>query len=362
MWRWTELAATSFGISLGILAPAVFSPAAEADTIESKQIDDLVAPVALYPDPLLAKVLIASTYPLELKEAATGPEQHGSAQDLGGRKPKQQHWDDSVESIARIPRLLVMMNDHLDWAQKLGDMFLSRPDAVLDSVQSLRAKATSIGFLRSNDFQKAIHTPQGIEIEPVRRELLYLPYYDQYTLNSPSEASTRPQPSWVPPPGHSYERQIRFLPGIAVPPTLWNAAISWSKHRIYLSPPKESENPGNSVTALDGVPWQHDPVHRRGVNYSTPELRARYSNQSIASADTRPKFRGYSGGAAQMQISAGSNNEGALRDTSHFSKHGGALDGVGEGLQTAVFSQRGRRSLGYAVGSAKPKPAGVFHP
>lgn len=349
----------------GIIVSAVFWRSAEADDRtpgENRQIDALVAPVALYPDNLLAKVLIASTYPLEVTEAANWLQQNGGSPDgtRGGGLQKQR-WDGSVKDIARIPRLIVMMNDHLDWAQTFGDLFLSRPAAVMDAVQALRAKAANSGFLRSNDFQKVIRARDGIEIREVRTDLLYLPYYDPYALH-PSSEPTRPQASWTPVPGYGNEGKISFLPGVPVSPAVWNTGLAWGERRVYVTRYRKPGNAGNPVRPSDRVSWQHDPAHRRGVSYSTPELRARYGRQSAAGAKARDAFRGYSAGAKRAGAPAKSVGQGGLRDTSYFSKHGGALDGMGEGVQIGVFSRRGHQSLSDAGGSAKPKPAGPLRP
>jgi hypothetical protein len=120
----------------------------------------MAAPIALYPDPLLAQVLMASTYPLEIVEAArwrkANPEVSG---DAVAAALKDQDWDPSVKSLATFPDVLAMMDEKIDWTQKLGDAFLSQQTALMDSVQRLRARAKEAGTLMSSKEQNVIEEP-----------------------------------------------------------------------------------------------------------------------------------------------------------------------------------------------------------
>lgn len=342
------------------------SPPATADAArsgEANEIDALVAPVALYPDRLLAKVLVASTYPLEVAEAAKWLQLNGgSPHRAGGGILQKQRWDASIKDLACVPRLIVMMNDHLDWTQNLGDAFLSRPAAVMKSVQTLRTEAVDKRFLRSNGYQNVVRIADDIEIQPLSTDQVHLPYYDPHALYAASKLPARLQPSWAPAPGYRYEGKNSFLPGVQVPASVWNTSVAWDEAGLYVNRQLRPGNRANPVRPPDRVVWKHDPAHRRGVNYSTAELRARYGQQSPSGADERRAFRGFSTGA-QPPAFGPSDVQGGLRDASYeFNKHGGALDGVGDGAKVGAFSKRGHGSLSANTGSAKPKSENVLLP
>jgi hypothetical protein len=168
------------------------TPPGTAATFTPEQLEQIAAPVALYPDPLLAQVLMASTYPLEIVQAARFVKDH---KDLKGDQLnealKDQTWDDSVKSLVAVPDVLVLLDGKLDWTQKLGDAFLGQQKELLDAVQRLRARAQSQGSLQSTKEQKvtveaAPATPgqppptqqQVIVIEPTNPEVVYVPTYN----------------------------------------------------------------------------------------------------------------------------------------------------------------------------------------
>ena len=185
------------GIGVLIFAALNISPArAQSATTTTPrtaaQLEQLVAPIALYPDPLLSQILMASTYPLEVVAAArwsqANPTVTGKAlQTAMG----QQSWDPSVKALAAVPQTLQMMNDKLDWTQQLGDAFLAQQSEVLDAVQRLRARADANGQLKSTPEQKVTITPRGTGqrpstgapanvyvIEPTNPDEYYVPVYD----------------------------------------------------------------------------------------------------------------------------------------------------------------------------------------
>jgi hypothetical protein len=343
--------------AIGLTGPATAAPAESAG--DADQIRSLIAPIALYPDPLVAKVLIASTYPLEVIEAATWMQQNGGSADgaVGGTL-RMQRWDASIKDLARVRRVIVAMNDHIDWTQMLGDSLLSRPAAILDAIQSLRAKALSSGFLASSDDETVHADHDGIELRPARTDVASLPYYDPNALLG--KPSARLQALWPAPPGYRYQKKIAFLPGVLVPPTLWNAGIDWEERRIYFSRRLKPGNLGNPVRPPERIAWHHDPLHRRGVDYSTAELRARYGGAPAPDAQARRSFRGFSPASSGPSGSAGQTG---LTDTGFdFAKHGGAIDGVGEGTEIDTFSRRGHRSLTGPPVSGKPRPADTLQP
>ena len=128
--------------------------ASQEPTFKPEELEQLVAPIALYPDALLAQVLMASTYPLEIVEAARWQKDNPDLKDKALEDALQkQSWDASVKSLTAFPPVLTMMNDELDWSQRLGDAFLAQQSDVMEAAQTLRAKAKETGNLESNDQQ-----------------------------------------------------------------------------------------------------------------------------------------------------------------------------------------------------------------
>ena len=151
--------------------------------LSEAELDQLVAPIALYPDPLLAQVLMASTYPLEIVQAARFAKSNksltGDALDTALAK---EDWDASVKALVATPTVIAMMNDQLDWTQNLGDAVLAQQADVMDAIQRLRVKAEANGKLETTAEQKVTTTQEAgkevIVIEPASPETVYVPYYE----------------------------------------------------------------------------------------------------------------------------------------------------------------------------------------
>ena len=161
-------------------------PPASAPTetlLTAAQLDQLVAPIALYSDPLLTEVLIASTYPLEVVQGDRWAKANASLKgDALTAALEKQSWDDSVKALVAVPTVLSMMAEQLDWTQKLGDAMLAQQPDVMDAVQRLRGRAQANGKLQSTKEQtvtvKTEDQRQYIVIEPASPTELYLPYYE----------------------------------------------------------------------------------------------------------------------------------------------------------------------------------------
>lgn len=143
-------------------APAEAPPAPVAKaSFTTAQIDQWVAPIALYPDPLLSQVLMAATYPANVVQAAQwshdNPTQQG---DAAIQAVANQPWDPSVKSLVAFPQLMTLMGENPEWVQNLGDAFLAQPQDVMDSVQRLRLLAQQTGSLKSTPQQTVTSTPK----------------------------------------------------------------------------------------------------------------------------------------------------------------------------------------------------------
>src|SRR5262249_772952 len=151
--------------------------------LKPEQLDALVSPIALYPDTLLAEVLMASTYPLEVVQAARWLEENKALKgDALKTALDQQGWDDSVKSVIATPSALNMMSSKLDWTQKLGDAVLAQQTDVMDSIQRLRARADANNKLKSTKEQTVSRSSEGgkqyITIAPTDPQTVFVPYYD----------------------------------------------------------------------------------------------------------------------------------------------------------------------------------------
>ena len=177
---------------------------------KQEELDQLVAPIALYPDSLLAQILMASTYPLEVVQAGRWVKANQKLKgDALTAALEKQDWDPSVKSLVNFPQVLDMMNEKLDWTQKLGDAFLAQQKDVMDTVQKLRLKAYGEGNLKTTEQQKVVveEETKTIIIEPAKPEVVYVPTYNPTVVYG-----AWPYPAYPPyyyyPPG--------YVPGAAL--------------------------------------------------------------------------------------------------------------------------------------------------
>ena len=168
------------------------------------QLDQLVAPIALYADPLLAQILMASTYPLEVAQADRFAKANKNfKEDKLKEVLAKRDWDASVKELVSTPNVLSMMSDKLDWTEKLGDAVLAQQADVMDAIQRLRAKAQANGKLETTEQQTVMvsqeSSQQIIEIEPASPDAVYVPYYDPAVVYGEWPYPEYP-PYYYPPP------------------------------------------------------------------------------------------------------------------------------------------------------------------
>jgi hypothetical protein len=276
--------------------------AASSDQLlKPEELDALVAPIALYPDALLAEILMASTYPLEVVEADRWAKEH---KNLKGDQLKaevdKQGWDDSVKSLVATPDVLSMMSTKLDWTQKLGDAVLAQQPDVMDAVQRLRTKAEANKKLTSTKQQKVTRKQeQGKEviiIEPTEPNTIYVPYYEPAVVYGAWPYPAYP-PYFFTPPGYIAGGIIRtgiaFGIGYAVGRWAsggyyWGGGLGWGGNSINVN---RSTNVNVNVNK-----WQHNPEHRHGVRYTNANVQQKFGNNNIrAGAQNRMDFRGRGG-------------------------------------------------------------------
>ena len=375
-------------------------------TFSQEELDQLLAPIALYPDALLAQILMASTYPLEVVQAArwvqANPNVKGPALEAA---MLQQPWDPSVKSLTAFPQVLAMLDQRLDWTQKLGDAFLAQQQDVMGAVQDLRAKAQAAGYFQSSPQQTVVVEPQAISIEPVNPQLIYVPIYDPTVVYGPWWYPAYPPYYWYP-PGYVFGASvISFGIGVAVGVVLWGG-FDWHRHNVTII----NVNNYNTFnrTRITSPTWHYDPGHRLGVPYRDPALRQRFGQGPRPGVAAREAFRGRvqeappqprqgtfdrrqgggpgpilggapqgrsaggqapvaprqpepqrPGGGSGARITGGSQGVVGARQAPPAPRQPAALEGLGRGGETRSFSDRGRTSrqgMGAVPGPAPSVP------
>ncbi|WP_422017714.1 DUF3300 domain-containing protein [Reyranella sp.] len=271
-----------------------------------EQLDQMLAPIALYPDALLSQVLMAATYPLEVVEAARWSQANPNLKgDAAVAAVKDKSWDVSVKSLVAFPQTLQMMSNQLDWTQKLGDAMIGQQKDVATAVQRLRAKAQAAGNLKSTPQQTVTTQSSGgasaIVIEPANPELLYVPYYNPAWAYGAWPYPAYPPPYYPPPPNYGAALMSGMMFGLGVAA---GAAMFGGWHWGY-----GGGGWGNSYTTVNvnratnitnnfnadryrNGQWSHDPAHRDGVPYRTPAERQEFGQHRPDSAAQREQFRG----------------------------------------------------------------------
>jgi hypothetical protein len=160
------------GSIFGFALAAHFTPSTARAQVSAADLEEMLGPIALYPDELLANVLTASMYPDDVKAAGKYVAGGGDASKLG-----EKGWEPPVVAVARIPELIKMMNENLDWTQALGEAYVVQAEDVMAAVQTLRAKAKANGALVSNEQQTVVQDGSTIIIQPAQPEVIYVPQY-----------------------------------------------------------------------------------------------------------------------------------------------------------------------------------------
>ena len=283
----------------GPYAPVMFA---------QEQLDQMLAPIALYPDELLVQVLMAATYPLEVAQAAQWVQVNaGLNGDQLAIALEQQNWDPSVKSLVNFPSVLQMMSDRLDWTQQLGDAFLGQEEQVMATVQQLRLRARQQGNLVTTNEQSVMVDPetQQIIIEPVAPQVIYVPVYDPMVVYGPW---------WWPAyrPYFYHPRGVVVGGGIigfglgiriGVP---WGYAwggFNWHRHDVVVNVHRNVQINNHidrnryvsHVTASSSGQgtWKHDPGHRQGVAYRTPSVAEQYGRGPRPGTESRRDYRGF---------------------------------------------------------------------
>jgi hypothetical protein len=269
--------------------PQAQTPAVPQQVWSADQLDNLVAPVALYPDPLLSQVLVASTYPLEVVEASQWLQRN---RNLQGQAlidaAKQQPWDPSLQALVAVPDALAKLNQDIRWTTDLGNAFLAQEADVMSAVQRMRARAEADGHLSSTPQQTVTTDTQGgqqvIVIQPANPQVIYVPTYDPYYIWG--------APLWgYYPPLYYPAFGFGFGPGFNLGFCFggwsgwfgWGWYPNWFGHSVYVNNyffHQYGYHYGYHGSYYGGVhgrsAWAHNPGHRMNVPYGNSQVAARY--------------------------------------------------------------------------------------
>ena len=314
------------------------SPDAEEPDVKlpPDQLDSLVAPIALYPDPMLAQVLAASTYPLELIQLQQWLAKHKDLKDKAladavGKQP----WDPSIQGLAALPEVVKRLAEDIQWTTDLGNAFLAQQNDLMEAVQRMRKKASDAGNLKSTEQQKVetkvVETKQVIVIEQSNPEVVYVPSYNPVVVYGPPVYPY--PPIYYPPPGYyAAGVAISFGVGLAMGAAWgggWGYGCGWGGNNDITINNNNNFNRNTNVNGGNRVNangnrgngsgngnWQHNAQHRGGTPYSDRSTANKYGGTTRgASASDRQanarqgqSNRGQSGGARPSQGQVGGGN------------------------------------------------------
>ena len=357
-WAWVMI--LLLAAPPGILAQQSGDTAA----FSQQELEQLLAPIALYPDELLSQIFMASTYPLEVVEAARWAKQNQNlkgdalAQALG-----KQNWDPSVRSLVNFPDVLSKMSDKLEWTQKMGDAFLSQQKQVMDTVQLLRTKAQSAGNLKTTSEQKVVVEEKIIRIEPASPQVVYVPSYNPTVVYGAWPYPAYPPYPWYP-PGYVWGSMFAFGAGIALG-AAWGYAwgrCNWGGGNVNINV-NQNTNFNRNINRNDFSNkigqggqgrWQHDPSHRKGVSYRDNATAQKFNRATPSQiSQSREQFRGRAEQGRQ-QLGAGGAGQGGLGGNRPSQ---GALGGGGGPGQGGVGGNR--PSQGALGGGNRPSQGAI---
>ena len=349
-------------------APA---PPPPDQTLSPDQLNDLVAPIALYPDPLLSQVMVAATYPLEVVQAfqwvqknpgLTGPALTQAAQ--------QQNWDASVQALVVFPDVLKRLNDDVAWTTNLGNAFLAQQQDVMDAVQRMRQKAQQAGRLQSTAQQTVSTTtdngPPYIAIEPASPDVIYVPVYDPVWIWGPP--IWYPYPHWWWPPRTILGGGLFFGFGGPINVGLffgvgwhgwggWGWHPGWGTHTVIVNNAfihRYNFNRVNVVNVRGTTAWVHDPAHRVGVPYASPALRTQFQG-NVRQNLARPAPQAVRPAGQQPGERFGN------REVPHnvpAAQNRGVFGGMSNGSAARQNADHGYSSMGAARSAPRSAPAG----
>jgi hypothetical protein len=323
-----------------------------APKIPNDQLDSLVAPIALYPDPLLAQVLAASTYPLEIIQLQQWMQQHKELKDKAlADAVQKQDWDPSVQAMAALPDAVKQLAENVKWTTDLGNAFLAQQADVMDAVQRMRAKAKGAGNLKSSEQQKVetkvVENKTVVVIEQANPQVVYVPSYNPTVVYGPPVYPY--PPITYPPPGYyAAGMAISFGIGIAMGAAWgggWGYGCGWgggnnnitvNRNNTFVNNANRNTNfNGNRASTMPaggrgGNGWQHNPQHRGGAPYSNRATANQYGGTARGDSAANRQAN-----ARQNQGDRGGRQQGGNADRGNGGRQQGGGDRGGGDRQQA---------------------------
>jgi hypothetical protein len=350
------------------LALALYLPQADAQSspagvdvprIPADQLDSLVAPIALYPDPLLAQTLAASTYPLELMQLQQWLAKNPALKDKAlADAVAKQPWDPSVQAMAALPDVVKWLADDIQWTTDLGNAFLAQQGDVMDAVQRMRAKAQDTGNLKSSPQQRVetqvIETKEVIVIQQADPQVVYVPSYNPTVVYG---APVYPYPPIYYPPAGYYAAgaAISFGVGVAMGAAMgggWGWGAGWGHNDVTINNNNNFNRNANVNSNIRGGNtsgnWQHNSAHRGGAPYRDRGTANKYGG--TARGDSLANRQA---GARQQVSRQGGNLGSNAVGTTGLSNRAGAAGGLGDRAAAGGVGDRaGSGGLSNRAGSA----------
>ncbi len=357
-------------------AKTAAAPAETAAKLPPEQLDSLVAPIALYPDPLLAQTLAASTYPLEIIQLQQWLAKNGSLKDKAlADAVAKQPWEPAVQSMAAFPDAVKRLAEDIQWTADLGNAFLAQQSDVMDAVQRMRKKAKDNNALASTEQQKVetkvVETKQVIVIEPAKPEVIYVPSYSPTYVYGPP---VYPYPPIYYPPYTPGAAFFSFSMGVMIG-AAWGGAwghCGWGHNDInvnvnnnYNRNANINRNTNVNANRSGANSWQHNSQHRGGAPYADKATASKYggtargdslssrqasAGQQQARSGASSANRASAGGGGGDRIGGREVGGGSSRPSpsSSSSSRGGGFSSSGgySGSSARSASSRGASSYG----------------
>ena len=376
------------------------SPPAAAETptlLPADQLDSLVAPVALYPDPLLAQVLAASTYPLELVQLQQWLAKHKNLKDKAlAEAIQKENWDPSIQGLAGLPDVVKNLADNIKWTSELGNAFLAQQSDVMEAVQRMRAKATDSGKLKSSEQikveTKVVESKSVVVIEQANPQVVYVPSYDPVVVWGAPPVYAYP-PVYAPPAGYyAAGMALSFGVGVAMGAMWsggWGYHCGWgggSNNNININNSNNFNRNSNRTSGGNRVgggnqatQWQHNSQHRGGAPYGDRATANKFggtargdsmANRQASARQNSGQRGGGAGGASSFRSAGGTGSAnrggdggdrvGNRQVSSGGGSRGGssAFGGGGGSSGAAARSSSSRGSSSFGGGGGRSRGGG----
>jgi hypothetical protein len=348
-------------------------------TVPPDQLDSLVAPIALYPDPMLSQTLVASTYPLEIIQLQQWLGKNKNLKDKAlVDAVKKQDWDPSIQAMAALPEVVKQMSENIQWTTDLGNAFLAQQSDVMDAVQRMRKKAKDAGNLKSSEQQKVdtqvVESKQVIVIQQASPEVVYVPSYNP-TVVYGAPAYPYPPIAYPPPGYYAAGMAISFGVGLAMGAAWgggWGYGAGWGHNDVNVNVNNNFNrntnisNSGNRTNVKGGNnSWQHNPQHRGGAPYSNRSTANKYGGSargdSMSSRQDRARQNQGQGGNRQQASNRDRNGSGGRQQAGTSDRGAGGRDSGSRGSGASagnMGSNRGGGGGGDRVGNRSTSSGG----